>query len=193
LIVVWGLFWNDSWYSPYHKLVDYVSASDRATRPGSIWSLSLRPDLWTGLFKGVNDSADFFKASGLKGPIFSDYDIGGYLLFHLYPPEKLFVDNRQEAYPDGFFKDIYFPAMNDEAVWQRMDLQYNFNVIYLYRLGFSASVSRFLEQRSRDPQWVLVYADPYAVIFVKRAASSPVPLAKGEISALNPGLQAWLN
>ena len=55
-----------------------------------------------GLAPGVNDSAQFFKQNRLSGPIFNNYDIGGYLIFHLSPSYKLFVDNRAEAFPKYF-------------------------------------------------------------------------------------------
>ena len=45
-----------------------------------------------GLAKNINASAEFFKNNNLKGPIFNNYDIGGYLIYHLYDREKVFTD-----------------------------------------------------------------------------------------------------
>jgi len=56
-----------------------------------------------GLAAGVNASARFFLDQEIRGPIFNNYDIGGYLIYHLFPGERVFVDNRPEAYPASFF------------------------------------------------------------------------------------------
>ena len=36
------------------------------------------------LEKNINSSAEFFKNTKISGPIFNNYDIGGYLIYHLY-------------------------------------------------------------------------------------------------------------
>jgi hypothetical protein len=62
-----------------------------------------------GLREGVQSSAQFFKKNKIKGPIFNNYDLGGYLIYNLYPKERIFVDNRPETYPVSFFEKIYIP------------------------------------------------------------------------------------
>jgi len=55
----------------------------------------------------------FFKENNLQGPIFNNYDIGGYLIFNLFPQEKVFVDNRPETYSSEFFQEDYIPMQED--------------------------------------------------------------------------------
>ena len=62
-----------------------------------------------GLFADMNLSAEFFKQNNIKGPVFNNYDIGSYLIYHLYLKEPEFVDNRPEAYSVDFFKKTYIP------------------------------------------------------------------------------------
>ncbi|MEK7186798.1 MAG: hypothetical protein AAB690_00815, partial [Patescibacteria group bacterium] len=51
-------------------------------------------DSWgIGLLPEVNASAEFVKEYKIEGPFFNNYDIGGYLIFHNFPKEKVFVDN----------------------------------------------------------------------------------------------------
>ena len=65
-----------------------------------------------GIVPGLNDAAEFFKREKISGPIFNNADIGGYLIFHLSPSHKVFVDNRMEAYPEDFLKEnIYTNAV----------------------------------------------------------------------------------
>ena len=118
----------------------------------------------------VNASAEFFKQSGLKGPVFSNYDIGGYLIYHLGGREKVFVDNRQEAFPSDFFRKVYIPMQEDPAVWKDSQDKYKFNVIYFYRHDITPWGQSFLIERIRDPQWAPVFADDYTVIFARRGS-----------------------
>lgn len=128
-----------------------------------------------------NASADFFKANNLSGPIFNNYDIGGYLIFHLYPREKVFVDNRPEAYPDAFFKDVYIPMQEDEAVWQRARQEYDFNVIYFATHDATNWGQEFLVKRIKDPEWAPVFADDYVIIFLKRNEKNKDLISRFEV------------
>ena len=118
----------------------------------------------------VNASAEFFKQNGLKGPIFSNYDIGGYLIYHLEGREKVFVDNRQEAFPPDFFQKVYIPMQEDPAVWKAMSEKYGFNVIYFYRHDITPWGQSFLIDRVQDPQWAPVFVDDYVIIFARRGS-----------------------
>ncbi len=118
-------------------------------------------------FYDVNGSAYFMKRLGIKGPIFNNYDIGGYLIYHFFPKEKVFVDNRPEAYPASFFKDLYVPMQENEDVWRKADEQYQFNVIYFYRHDLTPWGQKFLISRIGDPKWAPVFVDRYAIIFLK--------------------------
>jgi hypothetical protein len=119
---------------------------------------------------GVNISAEFFKYSGLKGPIFSNYDIGGYLIYHLAGQEKVFVDNRHEAFPWDFMQKVYIPMQEDDRVWHQQLAKYGFNVIYFYRHDLTNWGQAFMIARLQDPQWAPVFADGYTIIFARRAS-----------------------
>ena len=138
-----------------------------------------------GFGKGVPDyvqrSAQFFKQSGLKGPVFNNYDIGGYLIYHLFPIEKVFVDNRPEAYPDTFFEDIFFPMQEKESVWSALDREYDFNVIYFFRHDRTTHAQQFLYQRVQDPDWVPVFVDDYTLILVKNRLENRVIIERFQL------------
>src|SRR3990167_3475654 len=55
---------------------------------------------------GLERAVTFVKDNGIEGPMFNNFDIGGYLIGNLYPDEKVFVDNRPEAYSVKFFSEI---------------------------------------------------------------------------------------
>jgi hypothetical protein len=120
-----------------------------------------------GLVPGIENSAEFFRVHQLHGPIFNNFDIGGYLIYELFPDQRVFVDNRPEAYPASFFSDVYQPMQENEQSWKDESARYGFNAIYFFRLDMTPRAQEFLIRRVRDPEWVPVYADFATVIFLK--------------------------
>ena len=119
------------------------------------------------IIKGQNDAAEFFKREKIAGPIFNNYNIGGYLIFHLSPAYKLFVDDRMEAFPPEFFKQVYIPMQSDDEFWKTMEQKYHFNAIF-YNPESTPWGSKFLVDRYQDKSWALVFYSKEAVIFLKR-------------------------
>lgn len=120
-----------------------------------------------GLLEVGQDSAMFFLDKEIKGPVFNNYDIGGYLIYNLFPMESVFVDNRPEAYSVEFFKDKYIPMQESNEIWELMEEEYKFNVIYFYRHDLTPWGQNFLIERFKDPDWVPVFVDEYTIIFLK--------------------------
>ena len=123
------------------------------------------PDFGLGLRPGVEKAADFLRAYSIAGPVFNDFDIGGYLIYNGYRP---FVDGRPEAYPPGFFQHDYVPALSDDSVWRRLDDKYHFNAIVISMQDGFPPIEKFILTRVRDADWAPVYTDPYSLLFVRR-------------------------
>jgi len=121
-----------------------------------------------GLETGNNASADFYITNNLHGPIYNNYDDGGYLIFHLFPKEKVFVDNRPEAYPASFFKNEYIPSQDDEQKWFELDKQYNFNTIFFSYNDLTPWGQKYIKNRINDPLWALVFMDKDLVVLLKK-------------------------
>jgi len=121
-----------------------------------------------GLAPEITKAAEFFQKESIEGPIFNNYDLGGYLIFFLFPQEKVFVDNRPEAYPDSFFSEVYKPMQEKADVFKKVDQQYNFNVVFFYRNDITPWGMNFLKVIREDPEWAPVYEDDYALIYLKR-------------------------
>ncbi|MDP3661362.1 MAG: hypothetical protein Q8R17_00685, partial [bacterium] len=121
-----------------------------------------------GLEKGNNAAADFLRANKIQGPYFNNYDIGGYLIFHLFPQEKVFVDNRPEAYHAEFFQNEYIPMQENEEKWKEALARYNFNAIVFSQNDATPWGQKFLTARAQDPQWVPVFADGRIIIFTRQ-------------------------
>lgn len=127
-----------------------------------------RPAIWGGLAPGIDGSAEFFKANNLHGPVFNNYDIGGYFIFHFFPAERPFVDNRPEAYPVDFFQKVYGPMQEDDKIWDEVEGQYGFQLIYFYRHDMTSWGQPFLIRRLADPRWAPVFVDAWTIILARR-------------------------
>ncbi len=142
-----------------------------------------------GIVSSSNQAAEFFKQEHLTGPIFNNYGIGGYLIFHLSPREKLFIDNRGEAaFPAHFVSQTYKLMQWKDSIWHIMDGQYHFNVIFCSPER-SYWAERFLENRLADPEWALVFFDQGARIFVRRNAGNADTIRRYEIHVLSKQAQ----
>lgn len=111
-----------------------------------------------GLIPNNNASMEFFKEHDIQGPIFNNYDIGGYLIYH---SQKVYVDNRPEAYPSSFFNETYIPKQQKSEVDE-------FNTIFFYYRDMTNWAQVFLKDIVKNPEWVPVYVDDFALILLKR-------------------------
>jgi hypothetical protein len=135
-----------------------------------------------GLKEGSQAAGEFLIKENLSGPIFNNFDIGGYLTFYLYPRERVFVDNRPEAYPVGFVPNEYFPLLYDDDHWARQSAKYGFNLIVFNHRDRSAVGEQFIVRRVLDPAWAPVFFDRDIVILAKRNGPNQVIIDKHELS-----------
>jgi tetratricopeptide (TPR) repeat protein len=139
-------------------------------------------ELGVGLTASANKSAEFFKDNHLKGPILNDTDIGSYLIYELYPGEQVFTDNRfGDAYSRSFFADVYLPMFRDESKWPVAFKKYNFNTLFFYHYDDLEGLRGFMFNRIYDRTWAWVYADQYAVIFVRNTPENADVIKKYQI------------
>ncbi len=138
----------------------------------------LKGSFGIGLNTGQADSFEFFRASGLSGPIFNNYDDGSALIFGLDNQEKVFVDNRPEAYSVNFFTNIYLPMQNEATVWQDILTQYNFKTVYFSHTDQTPWGKTFLKRILADSDWQLVYFDRQYVILARKSVTDAAILDK---------------
>ena len=141
-----------------------------------------RGEIGLGLKEANSAAADFILRENLQGPIYNNYDVGGYLIHHLYPKHRVFVDNRPETYPAAFFRDVYFPLQMNEEQWASMSNKFSFNVIVFNHLDRSTLGEQFIVRRVLDPAWAPVFFDGDIVILLKRFGPNQSTIAKHELS-----------
>lgn len=177
-----GKFWGEIFVVLMIAAFIYTGASLHKT---SVISTGTPQEIGLGLMGRTNDAANFFKENNIKGPIFNDYNIGSYLIYHLFPQEKVFVDNRPEAYPAAFFQEVYYPMLGQEEKWQEVQEKYNFNVIFFSHQNLGDKENNFLVNRLNDSAWSLIYIDGYSMILLKNTPENQGLIQKFQITSDN--------
>jgi hypothetical protein len=124
---------------------------------------------------------EFMRQENLRGPIFNSYDTGGYLIYALYPRERVYVDNRPEAYPAVFFAENYFPLLVNEEKWRAGASANGFDAIVINPGGRSAAAENFTVRRLLDADWAAVFYDKNILILARRHGANQAIIAKHEL------------
>ncbi|OGS01005.1 MAG: hypothetical protein A2V88_16705 [Elusimicrobia bacterium RBG_16_66_12] len=115
---------------------------------------------WVTYPKGA---ADFLRERGVKGRLWSDVNVGGYLVWHLSPSIQVFMDPRYEhVYTPAEVAD-YGAASAAVPGWEKILDKYAPDLLLL-------PVSSPLAKAAEGPRWKPVYRDPDYVLL---AGSSP--------------------
>ncbi len=130
---------------------------------------------------GATKGVEFVKQNDIKGPVFNNFDIGSFLIWKLYPEQKVFVDGRPEAYSVEFFENIYKPMQEDPKIWKYYSEKYGINYVFFAHTDITPWARQFLFNISQDPNWPLVYKDGSVAIFLKRTPVNSVLIRKFEI------------
>ncbi len=143
-------------------------------------------DRGIGLASMSMGGINFYNENNLKGPIFNDADIGSYLIYNLYPKEKVFSDNRfGDAYSPEFWDEVYIPAFENDEYWKELDTKNNFNVIFFYQYDNGNGFRQFMYNRMKDPEWAFVYGDAFSIIFVRNSEQNKEVIEKNLITPEN--------
>jgi hypothetical protein len=126
-------------------------------------------------------AADFLLAHNVSGRMFNTYDYGGYLIWRLWPHERVFIDGR--ALNESVFLDYRRMATNADSTGgksgEELLDQYGIQVIVMDGFEFASGEPYLLPAALSDPsqkEWKLVYQDAAAVVFMRHPPPSVEPL-----------------
>ena len=105
------------------------------------------------------DAVSFVAQSGVRSPVLSPDYWGGYLIYRLYPRNKVVIDDRHDFYGEPFLRS-YLTTMHVEPGWEDF-IKWRSSCLVLPR---SAALSAVL---SKMPEWKPVYSDDVAIVFVR--------------------------
>ncbi len=133
-----------------------------------------------GVVEYGRESVNFLLQNKISGPIYNDFNIGGYLSSRMYP-QKVFVDNRPEAYPKKFFTDFYLPMQKNPKLFETLDSKYNFNAIIVSHYDGTNYPNPLLRYFAQNPQFSIVYLDGYAMVLVRNSPDNKQFIDKHQI------------
>lgn len=122
----------------------------------------------------------FMKQHDLHGNVLGDYDWGGYLIWHIVPQSKVFIDGRCElVYPARViadYYDFYFDLPGGESVLDRYP--HDFVLLPPDSDGFGVV--------AKNPNWKLIYRDPDAALFARATSQAAQPPGLPVIGSAGP-------
>jgi hypothetical protein len=133
-------------------------------------------------------AANFLRAHGVTGPMFNTYEDGGYLMWRLWPQEKVFADGR--ALNERVFMDFQRIAYNADATGGKTAAElldeYGIQVIVMPSFEINNGHPYLLTAALSDPSqktWKLVYRDAQSVVFMRTPPAGVTPLNSFEALA----------
>ncbi|MGO9261257.1 MAG: hypothetical protein ACLQU1_33855 [Bryobacteraceae bacterium] len=123
-------------------------------------------------WKFPSGAADFLLQHHISAPMFNTYELGGYLIWRLWPQEKVFIDGR--ALNETVYQDWQRIAFNAKADGGKgageLLRQYGIEVILMDGFEYTSGSPYLLPAALSDPhqtEWKLVYRDRQAVVFMR--------------------------
>lgn len=143
---------------------------------GSFFQFRVNPWKWPA------GAADFLRAHQITQPIFNSYEYGGYLMWRLWPQERVFIDGR--ALSESVFMDyariLYNHDETDGKSAQQLLDEYGVQAIVMNGFEFATGNVYLLAPALADPQqreWKLVFSDPQAMVFMRHPPTGIEPLS----------------
>ncbi|HJT86194.1 MAG TPA: hypothetical protein VJ732_00015, partial [Bryobacteraceae bacterium] len=132
-------------------------------------------------WKFPKGAADFLAAHHVTGPMFNSYEYGGYLIWRLWPQERVFIDGR--ALSESLFLDytriLYNHDESGGKSAQELLDQYGVDVIVSNAFEYASGTLYLLVPSLADPQqtkWKLVYSGPEAAVFMRHPPAGVEPI-----------------
>jgi len=110
------------------------------------------------------EAVNYLERNNVRGPVLSPDSWGGYLIYRLYPREKVVLDDRHDLYGEEFLKS-YLRMMHVEPGWQEFLQEHKPACVVLPKDSALASI--LLETTG----WQPIYRDDVAIVFVQTRAS----------------------
>lgn len=136
----------------------------------------IKLDIARGSYVPVS-AVNFIEGNRLPGNIMNSHPYGGYLAWRLYPWKRTFIDTRwlnyavqsEYAWIMGAVDSIQTQEIEEgkTPLWKRLLDHYDINVVMLDTLDVYGTVPRLTFALAQDDEWVPVYTEPIAVIFIR--------------------------
>jgi hypothetical protein len=117
-------------------------------------------------FTFPTESAEYLKKNKIEGNVFNADRYGGYLIWKLFPEEKVFIDTRLIIRSEEFFKDYLRVLQYPEHTFENLAQKYNIThvVVPVATTGLYLPLVRYLHSGN---DWQMLFSDGAEVLFRK--------------------------
>jgi hypothetical protein len=120
-------------------------------------------------FRFPEKITDYLKAHPVPGNMFNDIRYGGYLIWQLYPQNKVFIDGRLVIRPPQFFAG-YLAVCALPKLFPLVEKKFNITHVILPSAIF-LQYRALIKWLYESPDWHLEYTDGSSFLLVKNTAS----------------------
>jgi len=125
----------------------------------------------------------FMDEERIEGRLFASYNAASYAIYRLHPRVRVFLDSRNEAYPEEIFTE-YLRAMEDPAAFGSLLDRYAVEAVLLtLRPSPPLAMTQGIEARS---DFALVYFDDRAAVWVRDLPRHADLIARRAYTYLSP-------
>jgi hypothetical protein len=103
-------------------------------------------------------AADWLIAHPINGKMFNDINWGGYLLFRLWPEQKVFIDSQSDFYGEELTRE-YASSISANPFWVEVFRKYEIKWVII---PLDSALSKELTKNS---EWKTLYQDKNTIIF----------------------------
>ena len=177
-------------YLPWKRALPAVAGwvAAAALAAAIIWGMAAGDffELRAAEWRYPTGAAGFLASHQVTERMFNTYEYGGYLMWRLWPLERVFIDGR--ALSDRVFDDYARILYNHDdsggkSGAQLLD-QYGVNVIVMNTFEYATGTVYLLAPALADPaqtEWKLVYRDAQALVWMRRPPAGVAPLDAMEV------------
>jgi len=194
--VMLATYWP--WKQPLAAIGEWLAATALVAGTVALLAGGHAFQLRAADWKYPSGAADFLLQHHISAPMFNTYELGGYLMWRLWPQEKVFIDGR--ALNESVYQDYQRIAFNANAEGgksgQELLRQYGIEAIVMDGFEYTNGAPYLLPAALADPhqsEWKLVYRDAQAVVFLRHPPADVQPLPNLEaLSAMESQCAAYV-
>ena len=120
-------------------------------------------------FRFPEKITELIKRNPIPGNMFNDMRYGGYLLWHLYPEKKVFINTRLVIRPPEFFAE-YLAISDHPELFAAVAKKFNVTHAILPSALFTRHL-KLIRWLYKSDDWRLEYTDGASVLFVRNDAA----------------------
>jgi hypothetical protein len=128
----------------------------------------------------------FIKENKIPGNMFNLYNWGGYLIWHLYPDYRVFIDGRALNETAFFhYNQILKAGIGENTImplWKRLSDAYNVNFILISAVSSNGNIISLVDMLYVSSDWELIYADGKSMIFLRAMPGNQNIIHRYELS-----------